>query len=66
MTKIDKKTAPSSEEIDIFLKQVNFNLPKGFIEFFTDANGADIITIDKYILLWALTDMMGFGSKIEK
>lgn len=58
MKNIDKNAAPSSEEIEIFLKQVDFILPEGFIFFFKEANGADISTDENYILLWALTDMM--------
>ncbi|TCN59976.1 hypothetical protein D0809_08605 [Flavobacterium circumlabens] len=58
MKNIDKNAAPSSEEIEIFLKQVDFILPDGFISFFKETNGADISTDENYILLWALTDMM--------
>jgi hypothetical protein len=58
MATIDRNTAPTTDEVEVFLKQIDFNLPKGFIDFFMDANGADISTNEKYILLWALTDMV--------
>jgi len=58
MATIERNTAPTREEIKAFLKQVNFNLPEGFIAFFREANGADISTDEKYIILWSLTDMM--------
>jgi hypothetical protein len=58
MTTIDKNVAPTIDEIEAFLKQVDFNLPKGFIEFFKETNGADISTDEKYFFLWALTDMV--------
>jgi hypothetical protein len=58
MTVIDRNDAPSTDEIIIFLEQIKFNLPEGFIEFFKHTNGADISTEDKYVFLWALTDMV--------
>jgi len=58
MAIIGRNTAPTNDEIEAFLKQVDFNLPKGFIDFFKETNGADISTDEKYILLWALTDMI--------
>lgn len=58
MTRIERNTAPTAEEIDFFLKEVDFILPKGFMDFFKETNGADISTDKKYILLWALADMM--------
>lgn len=33
-------------------------MPNGFIGFFKETNGADISTDEKYILLWALTDVV--------
>ncbi|MEN2416225.1 SMI1/KNR4 family protein [Flavobacterium mesophilum] len=58
MKNIDKNSAPTSEEVEIFLKQVNFILPEGFIAFFKEANGADISTDEKFVVLWELTDMI--------
>jgi hypothetical protein len=57
MATIDRNTAPTTNQVDVFLEQIKFNLPKGFIDFFRETNGADISTDEKYILLWALTDM---------
>ncbi|WP_347066694.1 SMI1/KNR4 family protein [Flavobacterium sp. WV_118_3] len=58
MATIDRNTAPTKQEIETFLKEVDFNLPKGFMDFFKETNGADICTGKKYVLLWALTDMV--------
>jgi hypothetical protein len=58
MVRIDRNVAPTVEEIEIFFKQVDFILPEGFMNFFSETNGADISTDEKFILLWALTDMM--------
>lgn len=57
MVTIDKNVAPTAEEVKIFLQEVNFNLPEGFIDFFKEANGAEINTNEKYVILWALTEM---------
>lgn len=54
----EKNAPPTAVEVEAFLRQVNFNLPQGFIDFFKKANGGDISTGEKYILLWALTDMV--------
>jgi hypothetical protein len=55
---INKNVAPTSEEIDFFLKQIDFILPEGFIYFFTETNGADISTNEIFLILWALTEMI--------
>jgi SMI1 / KNR4 family (SUKH-1) len=53
---INKKNHPTNNEIETFLKEVDFILPLGFIEFFKETNGADITKEEKYISLWPLTD----------
>ncbi len=58
MATIDRNTAPTVQEVEEFLEQIDFTLPKGFIEFFKESNGADISTDESYTLLWALTDMI--------
>lgn len=58
MATIDRNTAPTVDEVETFLGHVDFNLPEGFIEFFKEANGADISTDEKYVVLWALTEMV--------
>lgn len=55
---IDRNIAPTKQEVEFFLKQIDFKLPDGFIEFFKDSNGADISSDENYIVLWALTDMI--------
>lgn len=58
MATIDRNTAPTAQEVEVFLKQIDFAFPKGFIDFFKESNGADISTDESYIILWALTDMI--------
>ncbi|PUV24104.1 MULTISPECIES: SMI1/KNR4 family protein [Sphingobacterium] len=58
MATIDRNIAPIKQEVENFLKQIDFKLPEGFIEFFKDSNGADISSDENYIVLWALTDMI--------
>jgi hypothetical protein len=55
---IKKKKSPSTKEIDIFLEHANFELPDGFIDFFSQANGAEIFNGKDYIILWPLTEMI--------
>jgi|GEM_PF-535044 hypothetical protein len=58
MATIDRNIAPIKQEVENFLKQIDFKLPEGFIEFFKDSNGADISSDENYIVLWALTEMI--------
>jgi hypothetical protein len=58
MATIDKNTPPTSEEMDTFLKEIDSSLPLGFLDFFKEANGADINTGESFILLWPLTEMI--------
>jgi hypothetical protein len=58
MIKINKKTPPTTDQIQAFLKNVNFNLPPGFIDFYKETNGADIEKDEKFIFLWELTEMI--------
>jgi hypothetical protein len=60
---IDKNIPPTESEINTFLNIVDFSLPVGFIDFFKEANGADISTDDHYIVLWPLTDMVGLNKE---
>jgi len=62
---IKKKEAPSANEIRIFLTGINFRLPEGFIEFFSQSNGALISGIDVYIDLWPLTDMIRLNKEYD-
>jgi len=58
MTTINRNIAPIKQEVENFLKQIDFKLPEGFIEFFKDSNGADISSDENYMVLWALTEMI--------
>jgi len=55
---VDKNNPPLDSEVSSFLSKIDFQLPSGFIDFFKEANGADISTDDKFVALWALTDMV--------
>lgn len=54
---IEKSNPPTNEDVAFFLKQVNFVLPVGFIDFFIGSNGAYITSGESYVHLWALTNM---------
>lgn len=54
---LNRELPPSKEEIDLFQKKVDFNLPKGFMEFMSRSNGAIIDTDEDYVHLWALTEL---------
>jgi len=58
MTTIDKNCSPTLKEVESFLMEIGFKLPIGFIEFFRDANGANISSETRYVILWPLTDML--------
>ena len=65
MTIIDKNKASTSEAIQTFIKQADFVLPKGFLDFFEEANGAYITSDEGYITLWSLTDMIQLNKEYE-
>ncbi|WP_437922459.1 SMI1/KNR4 family protein [Sphingobacterium sp. LRF_L2] len=58
MTTIERNEAPKSSEIAEFLRRISFLLPEGFIEFYKQANGADISSEKYYTILWPVTDMI--------
>jgi hypothetical protein len=62
MTTIDKNSPPTNDDIEIFLKNVNFQLPNGFIDFYRAANGADINGNYGYAILFPLTDLFQLNS----
>ncbi|HEY2580162.1 MAG TPA: SMI1/KNR4 family protein [Mucilaginibacter sp.] len=67
MTIIEKKEAPSNKEITNFLEGIDFELPKGFIEFFSLSNGALIRgkSENVYVILWPLTDMVKLNEEYK-
>lgn len=58
MATIDRNAAPTTEERETFLGKIDFKLPEGFLNFFKEANGAEISTDERYVVLWALTEMV--------
>ncbi|RAW00575.1 SMI1/KNR4 family protein [Pseudochryseolinea flava] len=59
---INKNNPPTKEEIQQFLAAVNFSLPIGFIDFFENANGAEISSDVGFFILWPLTEMIQLNS----
>lgn len=52
--KMIKRKSPQDSEITTFIKQVDFNIPKSYLKFFKETNGAEIFTEVKYIILWQI------------
>ncbi|MDB5255107.1 MAG: cell wall assembly protein [Candidatus Nomurabacteria bacterium] len=57
MIKIEGNNPATEKEIELFLKNVNFKLPEGFIDFFKKQNGASIWINDSYVDIWAIDKM---------
>ena len=58
MRTIDKNDAPTAGEVNDFLRGISFSVPVGFMEFYRQANGADVNSDKSYTILWALTEMV--------
>ena len=58
MIEIIKNNPAQENEIIIFLNNINFKLPDGFIEFYRSSNGAEIYKDENYCLLWLITELM--------
>ncbi|WP_338409764.1 SMI1/KNR4 family protein [uncultured Flavobacterium sp.] len=58
MIKIKKNNPAEVEEINMFLKNINFILPDGFIEFYSNSNGAEIYREEDYCLIWAINELI--------
>ena len=58
MATIDKNPPPIEADVELFLRNINFSLPQDFIEFYKEANGADINANEAYVILWPLTDLI--------
>lgn len=58
MGTIKRNAAPTTKDIKSFLEQMDFKLPQGFLNFFKEANGAEISSYENYVILWALTEMV--------
>jgi len=65
MITISKKNPPSANEIKIFLLNIKFKLPEGFIEFFSQSDGGFIRSENIYIELWPLTEIVELNKKYE-
>jgi hypothetical protein len=55
---VDKNNPPSFRDVEDFLKNLDFILPDGFMDFFKSSDGADIYTDEDFILLYKLFDMI--------
>lgn len=65
MGTIDKNNPPTEDQVKIFLDSLDFSLPEGFIDFFKEANGADLAKDNSFILLWPLTDMVQLNKEYD-
>ncbi len=62
---LNRESAPSKEDVNLFLNKVNFNLPEGYLEFMKESNGADITNDENYAFLWPITDLFDLNSDYE-
>lgn len=58
MIEIIKNNPPQENEIIVFLNNINFKLPQGFIDFYRGSNGAEIYKDENYCCLWEITEMI--------
>jgi hypothetical protein len=58
MPTINKNSPPEYSAVKEFLSAVDFKLPAGFMDFFKESDGAEIIGEDTYYDLWPLTEMV--------
>lgn len=58
MATIGKNNPPTKEDVDSFVKMIDFTLQIRFIDFFEGANGAEINADEGFVILWPLTDMI--------
>ena len=58
MIDIIKNDPPQKNDVIIFLNDINFKLPNGFIEFYTNSNGAEIYKSENYCYLWQITELI--------
>jgi hypothetical protein len=65
MITIKRKGPLSSKEINVFLENINFELPKGFIEFYEQSNGGILSGENVYVDLWPLPDMIALNKNYE-
>jgi hypothetical protein len=57
MVVITKNPPALQNEIDDFLSKVDFSLPSGLIEFYSESNGVKVITDDAYAIVWPLEQL---------
>ena len=55
---IDRNPPPNKEDVEKFISSITFQLPKGYVEFLQESNGADISFENAYLMLWPLTDLV--------
>lgn len=58
MIEIIKNDPTQENEIIVFLNNINFKLPDGFIEFYRSSNGAEINKEEKYCDLWLISELI--------
>ena len=65
MIRIKKNEPASASSIEIFLLNIAFELPKGFVEFFSESNGGVISGENNYVEIWPLTEMIQLNKSYE-
>lgn len=53
-TLVRKKDPADENEINTFLKRVDFELPEGFISLYRDSNGIEIFTEERYVSIYKI------------
>lgn len=62
---IERNSPPLEEEFDRFQTLVAFSMPFDFWNFYQESNGAEILTDEKYIRLFSLSEMTSYNSELE-
>ena len=62
---ITNRVPLTTNEINSFLKGIDFKLPEGYIEFLEKANGAEIYFEENYIRLFPLNDIIQWNKDYE-
>jgi hypothetical protein len=58
MKKIEKNSPAEKENIERFLKAIDFTFPPSLIDFFKQSNGAKIYGTESFVVLWPITELV--------
>lgn len=65
MIRIERNSPVDPNVMETFLEAVPFTLPKDFLDFFKESDGAEIRTKDYYVLLWSIGEMIQLNEDYE-